>query len=137
MCLRGSGRGGWGIFSRSQLGMSDACMDRQRQRGFLLQTLLVWTVVGLCCAGHRPYQRGERPRYPRQHDRWYQRIQYPSLHDRGNQHIVYPSANEPGTQGVRDPFLGDRGQTVQYPSFNDSDAGAQFQVNLLKSDLIG
>lgn len=110
--------------------MSDTCMDRQRRTGVLLQALLCWTLIGLCRAGHRPYEKGERTRYTRHHDRWTQRIQYPSLNDQGTQQIVYPSVNDQGTQEVRYPSVHDRGQAVHYPSVNDSGAGSQIQVKI-------
>lgn len=103
-------------------------MDRRRRTGVLLQTLLCWTLIGLCCAGHRPRERGEQSRYARHHDRWAQRIQDPSLHDQGTQQIEYPSLNDEGTQGVRYPLVNDRGQTVRYPSVNDSASSFQIQV---------
>lgn len=99
--------------------MSDTRMDRRRCTGGLFQTLLCWTLIGLCCAGHRPYERGERPRYTRHHDRWTQ----------GTQRIEYPSVNDEGTQVVRYPSVYDRGQAVHYPSVNDS-ASSQIQVKI-------
>lgn len=110
--------------------MSDTCVDRRRRTGVLLQTLLCWIFIELCCAGHRPYERGERQRYARLHDRWGQRIQYPSLHDQGTQRIEYPSVNDEGTQRVHYPSVHDRGQTILYPSVNDSSAGFQIQVKI-------
>lgn len=107
-------------------------MDRHWRRGVLFPTLIYWTLIGLCCAGHRPYEKGERPRYARHHDRWAQRIQYPSLYDQGTQRIEYPSVNDQGSQVVRYPSVFDRGQTVQYPSDNDSSAGSQIQVKSVK-----
>lgn len=112
------------------LGMSDAWMDRRRRTRVLLQTLICWTLIGLCCAGHRPLERGERHRYTRHHDRWAQRIQHPTLHDQGTQRIEYPSVNDQGTQGVRYPSWQDRGQAVQYPSVNDSAASSQIKVKI-------
>lgn len=109
-------------------GMSDTCMDRHWRRGVLLQTLICWTFIGLCCAGHRPIETGERIRHPRNHDRWAQRIQYPKLHDQGTQRIEYPSINDQSTQGVRYPSVHDRGQTVQYPSLDDRSAASQILV---------
>uniref|UniRef100_A0A8C2YYV5 Si:ch211-241e1.3 n=1 Tax=Cyclopterus lumpus TaxID=8103 RepID=A0A8C2YYV5_CYCLU len=93
-------------------------MDRRRRTGVLL--LLCWTLIGLCCAGHRPRERGERTRHTRHHERWSQGIRDPSLHGRGAQRIEYPSLNDEGTQRVRYPWVQDRGQTVHYPSVNDS-----------------
>lgn len=106
-------------------GMSDTHMDRRRCTTVLLRTLICWTLIGLCCAGPRPFRRGERSRYPRHHDRWSQRIQYPSLRDQGTQQIAFPSVNDESTQVVRYPS--DGGQRVQYPSVND-EAGSQIQV---------
>lgn len=116
--------------------MSYALMDRRLRTGVLLKTLLCWTLIGLCCAGHRPYSRGERTRYARHHDRRTQRIVYPSLNDQGTQRIVYPSLNDRGTQRIQFPSVNDegtrrvhdRGQTVRYPSVSDSaSAGSQIQ----------
>lgn len=78
-------------------------MERQRRTGVPLRALICWTLIGLCCAGHRSLRRGERTRHARHHDRWTQRIEFPSVND----------------QGV---------QTVQYPSINDSGASSQVQV---------
>lgn len=103
-------------------------MDKRRCTRVLLWTLVCWTLIGLCCAGNRPFRRGEKPRYPRDHDRWTQRIQFPSLHDGGTQQIVYPSVNDQETQGIRYPSVHDRGQRIQYPSINDDDASPQIQV---------
>lgn len=108
-------------------------MDRQLRARVLLQTLICWTLIGLCCAGHRPLEKGERPRYARHHDRWAQRIQYPSLHDQGTQRIEYPSVNDQGNQGVRDPSGDNRRQTVQYPFVNDSAAGSQIKVKICEN----
>lgn len=110
--------------------MSDTSMDRHWRRGVLLQTLMFLTLIGLSLAGNRPFSRGERPRYPRHHDRGTQRIQYPSLNDRGAQQIQYPTVNDQGTQRVVYPSLHERGQTIQYPSLNDIGAGSQIQVKL-------
>uniref|UniRef100_A0A3Q4H9B5 Si:ch211-241e1.3 n=1 Tax=Neolamprologus brichardi TaxID=32507 RepID=A0A3Q4H9B5_NEOBR len=89
-------------------------MDRYWRRRVLLQTLIYWTFIGLCCAGHRRFDRADPPQHSRLHDRWAQRIQYPKLTDRGTQRIEYPSIN-------------DRGQMLQYPSIDDSDASSQIQ----------
>lgn len=103
-------------------------MDQQRRRGVLLQTLLWGTLLGLCSASHRPYERRERTHHPRQHDRWTQRLSDPSLPDQGAQRVQYPSVNDPGTQGVHWPLVHDKGQTVQYPSFDDINSSSQIQV---------
>ena len=116
--------------------MSHTYMDRQQRRGVLLQTLLCWTLIGLSCAGPRPYERGERPRYARHHDRWSQRIQFPSPNDQGTQRIEYPSVNDEGAQVVRFPSVHDRGQRVHFPSVNDA-ASAQIQVNCCRDLLVG
>lgn len=110
--------------------MSDTRMERRWCTRVLLQTLICWTLIGLCCAGHRPLERGERQRYARHHDRWAQRIQHPTLHDQGTQRIEYPSVNDQSTQGVRYPSWYDRGQTVQFPSVNDSAASSQIKVKI-------
>lgn len=111
-------------------GMSHTRMGTWRCAGVLLQTLLCWTLIAHSYAGHRPYRRGERPRYPRHHDRWAQRVQYPSHHGRGTQRIEYPSVNDDGTQGIRYPWVRDKGQRVQFPSVDDSSAGSQIQVKM-------
>lgn len=103
--------------------MSDSYMDRYWRRRVLLQTLIYWTFIGLCCAGHRPFDRADPPQHSRLHDRWAQRIQYPKLTDRGTQRIEYPSIN-------------DRGQMLQYPSIDDSDASSQIQVKVRGCDML-
>lgn len=114
--------------------MSDTSVHRhQRGRDMLLQVLLWGTLLGLCSAGHRPYSRGERNRYPRQHDREAQRIDYTLIHDQGGQRVQYPSVNDQGTQRIQYPSVNDRGQTVQYPYFDDQGSSSQIQVNLWKS----
>ncbi|KAF3699380.1 Laminin subunit alpha-3 [Channa argus] len=116
------------LFATDQtLGMSHSRTDRRYLTGALLQTLICWTLIGLCYTGNRPLVRVERPRYARHQERWTQRIQYPSIHDQGAQRIEFPSVNGPDTQEVRYPLEHDRGQTVQYPSVNDSAASSQLQ----------
>lgn len=88
-----------------------------RCTGVLFQTLLCWTLIEHCSAGHRPYKRWERPHYPRQNDRWTQRVEYPSVNDEGTQGLPYPSVHG-------------RGQEIRYPSISDSDASAQIQVKM-------
>lgn len=131
MCLRGRGRGEQGVISDQTGAMSDTHVHspwRGRGTGMLLQTLLWGILLGLCSAGHRPINREERNRHPRQHDREAQRIHYPSLHDQGEQRVHYPSVNDQGTQRVQYSSVNDQGQTVQYPSFDDQDASSQIQV---------
>lgn len=104
-------------------------MGRWRAVGLLLQTLLCWTLLEHCCAGPRPHQRWERPRYPRHPHRWIHRTQNLSQHDQGRQRIEYPSVNDDGGQRLRYPSLYDRGQKVVYPTLNDNDGSGQIQVN--------
>lgn len=110
--------------------MSNTWMDRRWRTRVLLQTLICWTLIGLCRAGHRPLERGERQRYTRHHDRWAQRIQQPAVNDQGTQRIEYPSVNDQSTQGGRYPTWLGRGQTVHFPSVNDSAASSQIKVKI-------
>ncbi|CAL8344638.1 unnamed protein product [Merluccius merluccius] len=105
--------------------MSDKSMDRpQRPRAgpaapTPLRALLCFALLGLCAAGHRPYQRGER-RPP--HDTLLQ--DEPD----GAQRVHFPSLSDQGAQRVQRPWVqgsGDRGQVVQYPTFEDSADEAQ------------
>lgn len=100
--------------------MSDTCVSRCWRKGVLLRTLVVWTLLGLCCAGNRPLSRLERPRDTRLSDGSAQRIQYPLLLEQGTQRIVFPSVNDQGTQVVQD-----EGQSIQYPSLREN---SQVQV---------
>ena len=116
--------------------MLETHMDRRRHTGVSLQTLICWTLIGLCLAGHRPYTRQERTRHARHHDRWIQRVQYPSPNDQGTQRIEYPSVNDEGTQELRYPSVQDRGQTVQFPSLDDSGASSQIQVKVCEDPVL-
>uniref|UniRef100_A0A3Q3ANB8 Si:ch211-241e1.3 n=1 Tax=Kryptolebias marmoratus TaxID=37003 RepID=A0A3Q3ANB8_KRYMA len=82
-------------------------MGRCWRKGVLIRTLMLWTFIGLCCAGHRPFSRQERPPHSRHHDRATQRLQYPSLHELGAQRVEFPSKCAPGfyREGDR-PYLG-------------------------------
>lgn len=110
--------------------MSITCMDRRRRTGLLLQILLCWALIGLCCAGHRPRERGERTRHTRHHDRLSQRIHYPQLNDQGTQKIEYPSLNDQAIRWIRVPWLFGRGQATRPPAVNDSAASSQIQVKI-------
>lgn len=91
-------------------------MYGRRHGPVLLKTLICWTLIGLSSAGHRPYERWERPRHPRHHDRWTQRIVYPSLND----------------QAVHYPRVNDGEQIVQFPSLNDDSDSSQVQVKKIQ-----
>lgn len=92
-------------------------MERRRRTVVFVHTLLWWTLLGLCSTGHRPIQSGARgSRYTRHQDRWAQRIHDPSVSDQGQ------------SQWWHYPSFQDRGQIVQYPNINDSEASGQLQV---------
>ncbi|KAF3858226.1 hypothetical protein F7725_011427, partial [Dissostichus mawsoni] len=111
------------------------CSCPSEYTGDSCQTLLCWTLIGLCCAGHRPRERGERTRYARHHERWTQRIEFPSLNDQGTQRIEFPSLNDQGTQRIEYPSLNDegtqgvqgRGQAVLFPNVNDGSANYEIE----------
>ena len=123
------------------LGMSDTSMDQQPQRRQRrrqrpgarpyapttgLRALVCFTLLGLCAAGHRPYQKGERgPRPPGLPDR---RPAFQADEQEGAQRVDFPSLSDMGYQRVQLPWMQDRGQVVQYPAFEDSADDAQTQV---------
>lgn len=123
--------------------MSDKSMDRpqpQRPRtprirpgSFaappLLRTVLCFALLGLCAAGHRPYQRGER--------RPHHSAQEPSAslqRDDGAQRVHFPQLSDGGAQRVRYPWVQDRGQVVQYPAPDESADDAGIEVNRCERD---
>lgn len=99
-------------------------MARRRGTRLLLQALVWWALVELCCGGPRPHHRGGPARHPRHPHRWIHRTQDPAQHD---QRIEYPSLEDEGGR-----WLSHRGQEVVYPSLvndNDNDGSGQAQVN--------
>lgn len=72
-----------------------------------MRILICWTLIGVCCASHRPYGERERPRHTRYHDRTPQRI------------------DNQAAQKIEHPYMNNQGQVIEYPSV--SNAGFQVQ----------
>ena len=94
-----------------------------------LRALLCFTLLGLCTAGYRPYQRGERsPQHPREPDRQAQRPTFLGDEQDGSQRVHFPLLSDEGYQRVQHPWVQDRGQAVQYPTFEDIADNAEIEV---------
>jgi len=95
----------------------------------LLRTVLCFTLLGLCAAGHRPYLRGER--------RPHHSAREPSAslqRDDGAQRVHFPQLSDGGAQRVQYPWVQDRGQVVQYPTPDESADDAGIEVNRRERD---